>query len=628
MRLSVPRPPATGHFSDVVLQVEALRNDVARAAACADVQLREVAAGRRRSLENLHAYLALRAHDLRPLQQSLCRLGLAPLDDTEEHVLATLGALLTNLYLLEGQEAKPEILPDSLADFDAGTELLRRNTARLLGPAAGRRRARIMVTLPAEAADDSFLLQTLLTAGMDCARINCAYGDQALWSRMIENIRQAERRSGLACRVFMDLRGPKLRTGRMELEPAVLKIRPLRAPNGCVVRPARIWMTAGHAVQSAAAADACLALDRDWLQRAAPGDRIRLRDARGAKRSWRVVARHADGCWAETSKTCYLENGTQLRLRRVKGQDTAVTTLTSLPPRESRVSIRPGDLLCLTRGEQPGKPSMRGLDGNLLRPGSIPLAVTEVFRDARAGDPVSFDDGRISGIIEHVGEQALQVRIGHTRRPLEWLAGDKGVNLPATALTLPALGDDDLHDLEFVTRHADIIGLSFTNSAADVRFLHQRLRQLGREDVGVILKLETRRGCANLPDILLEAMRLPVCGIMIARGDLAAECGFERLAELQDDILRVCAAAHVPVIWATGVLEGLARNGHPVRAEITDAAAAQRAECVMLGKGPYIARAVRTLDGILGRMQAREYKQQPRLGKLRLGPASGPCADS
>jgi pyruvate kinase len=244
-----------------------------------------------------------------------------------------------------------------------------------------------------------------------------------------------------------------------------------------------------------------------------------------------------------------------------------------------------------------------------------------VFRDVRAGDPVSFDDGRINGVIEQVGEELLQVRIGHTRRPLEWLAGDKGVNLPATALHLPALGEDDLRDLDFVTRQADVIGLSFTNSAADVRFLHQHLRQLGRDDIGVILKLETRRGCANLPDILLEAMRLPSCGIMIARGDLAAECGFERLAELQDDILRVCAAAHMPVVWATGVLEGLARRGHPVRAEITDAPAAQRAECVMLGKGPCIARALRTLDEILGRMQSREYKQQPRLAELRAGPA-------
>ena len=199
------------------------------------------------------------------------------------------------------------------------------------------------------------------------------------------------------------------------------------------------------------------------------------------------------------------------------------------------------------------------------------------------------------------------------------LSSDKGINLPDSELNLPALSDEDLRDLDFIARNADIIGLSFTNRAADVRFLHQRLEALGRTEAGVIFKLETRSGCANLPGILLEAMALPNFGVMIARGDLAAECGFEQLAELQDDILRVCESAHVPVTWATGVLDGLARRGHPVRAEITDASAAQRAECVMLGKGAHITQALCTLDNILSRSQAREYKQLALLSALRLG---------
>jgi pyruvate kinase len=617
MGLSIPQPPATDHFAELVANVESLRDEAARAADCADVQLREMAPGRLQSVENLHAYLALRAHDLEPLQDSLSRLGLASLDQAGPHVLATLDAILANLYLLDGSKISPAILPDPLSGFDAGLTLLRHNASHLLGPAAGLRRARIMVTLPAAAADDSQLLQILLSTGMDCARINCAYGDQSLWARMIARVRQAERDTGLACRIFMDLRGPKLRTGAMELEPAVLRIRPLRAANGNVLRPARIWLSADGGIPLAGElADARLALDPAWLQRAAPGDLVRLQDARGARRTWHIVARQGGGCWAEARKTSYLVNGTAFHLQRVKGQSLATTTLNSLPPCPSRVSLRSGDLLYLTCGDTPGKPSFRGLDGQLLQPGTIPLGVPEVFRDARAGEAVGFDDGRISGVIEQVDGDRLQVRIRHTRRPLEKLGGDKGVNLPETTLNLPALGKDDLHDLEFIAQQADIIGLSFTNGAADVRFLQQRLRELGRDDVGVILKLETRRGCANLPDILLEAMRLPSCGVMIARGDLAAECGFERLPELQEDILRLCAAAHMPVIWATGVLEGLARRGHPVRAEMTDAAAAQRAQCVMLGKGPYIGRALRTLDWILARTRQRECRRQSRPGAL------------
>jgi pyruvate kinase len=105
---------------------------------------------------------------------------------------------------------------------------------------------------------------------------------------------------------------------------------------------------------------------------------------------------------------------------------------------------------------------------------------------------------------------------------------------------------------------------------------------------------------------------------MIARGDLAVECGFERLAEVQEEILWICEAAHVPVIWATQVLETLAKEGMPSRAEITDAAMGNRAECVMLNKGPLMLTAVQVLDDILGRMQTHQAKKQAMLRELRL----------
>lgn len=105
---------------------------------------------------------------------------------------------------------------------------------------------------------------------------------------------------------------------------------------------------------------------------------------------------------------------------------------------------------------------------------------------------------------------------------------------------------------------------------------------------------------------------------MIARGDLAVECGFERLAEVQEEILWLCEAAHVRVIWATQVLETLAKEGMPSRAEVTDAAMAHRAECVMLNKGPYIAQAVKVLDDILRRMRGHQAKNRSMLRELRL----------
>jgi pyruvate kinase len=103
---------------------------------------------------------------------------------------------------------------------------------------------------------------------------------------------------------------------------------------------------------------------------------------------------------------------------------------------------------------------------------------------------------------------------------------------------------------------------------------------------------------------------------MIARGDLAVEVGYLRVAELQEEILWLCEAAHVPVIWATQVLETLAKKGAPTRAEITDAGMAERAECVMLNKGPFILDAVLVLDSVLTCMAGHHRKKTATLRAL------------
>ena len=136
-----------------------------------------------------------------------------------------------------------------------------------------------------------------------------------------------------------------------------------------------------------------------------------------------------------------------------------------------------------------------------------------------------------------------------------------------------------------------------------------------------ILKIETREGFDQLPRLLLAAVRSRAVGVTIARGDLAIECGYQRLAEVQEEILWICEAAHLPFIWATQGLESLAKKGVPSRSEITDAAMGERVECVMLNKGPYMITAVRVLGDILGRMQAHHEKKKSMLRKLHLAAA-------
>jgi pyruvate kinase len=272
----------------------------------------------------------------------------------------------------------------------------------------------------------------------------------------------------------------------------------------------------------------------------------------------------------------------------------------------------------LTRALTPGRPASFDSRGRVLSPASIGATLAEVFDDVLPGEKIWLDDGRIGGVIERVEIDRIHVKITHARASGQKLRSDKGINLPDSDLHLSALTGQDIEALPFIARHADIVALSFVNTARDVEQLQEHLARLEGRQPSIVLKIETRRGFENLPAMLLSAMKTPCCGVMIARGDLAVECGFERLAEVQEEILWVSEAAHVPVIWATQVLENLAKEGMPSRAEITDAAMGHRAECVMLNKGPHMRIAVQVLDDILRRMQAHQTKKRAMLRDLRL----------
>lgn len=356
-----------------------------------------------------------------------------------------------------------------------------------------------------------------------------------------------------------------------------------------------------------------------WLAQLRENEKVKLTDARNAKRTFKVADVTKEGCWVESLKTAYLVPGTVLRHERNVAEGKKLKALVGdLPPVENNLELHQGDELIITRNLEPGRPATRDSSGQLLTPASIGCTIPEVFDDVQTGESIWFDDGKIGGIIEKVEETHVLVRITRTRLRGGNLRGDKGINLPESHLRLPALTKKDLDDLAFVAKHADIVELSFANSAKDVEQLQKQLEHLGSRPPAIVLKIETRRGFENLPDMLLTAMRSPSCGVMIARGDLAVESGFERLAEVQEEILWISEAAHVPVIWATQVLESLSKEGMPTRAEITDAAMAHRAECVMLNKGPHVLSAVEVLDDILRRMQAHQDKKRSMLRELQL----------
>jgi pyruvate kinase len=246
----------------------------------------------------------------------------------------------------------------------------------------------------------------------------------------------------------------------------------------------------------------------------------------------------------------------------------------------------------------------------------IGCTLPEVFDNAQIGEKIHFDDGRIGGEIIDVRRDALRVRVDHAAPEGSRLRAAKGINVPDTRLPISALTDKDVADLATVVDIADVVDVSFVQDPSDIVQLHQSLGRLGGDHLGIVLKIETRQAFERLPQLLLTAMRRPRVGVMIARGDLAVEVGYERLAELQEEILWLCEAAHLPVIWATQVLEQLAKSGLPSRAEISDAAMGERAECVMLNKGAHIGDAVVVLDDILRRMAEHHYKKNALLRQL------------
>ncbi|MCC6672501.1 MAG: pyruvate kinase, partial [Planctomycetes bacterium] len=531
-------------------------------------------AARRASAANLIHYLALRQNELRPLQANLTRLGLSSLGRSEAHALATLGAVSAVLTRIAGgQGESPEAFA---AAMDAGTRILRANSEALLGPAPAGRDTRILVTSSTEAAYDPALIRAWMECGMNALRINCAHDDPDTWARMVENVEAARRAIGRPCRVLMDLAGPKLRTGDLESGPRVLRFKPLRDEIGRVVEPAHVWLTAAEAPASPpTAAQATLPVAAAWLARLAEGQNVLLRDLRGRLRRLTIQRVLPEGVLATCTRTAYVGPGTQLWHREDRA-DTCV--LGEVPPLPREIVLSRGDTLVLTAAPVPGRPAESAGAGGGVQAATISCTLPQILAAVRAGEPIWLDDGKIGGTVIGATPAALTIRIDVVPPGGGKLGADKGINLPRTRHPISGLTEEDRANLPFVVRHADMVGQSFVNDPADVAQLQEELQRLGRPDLGIVLKIETQRAFAALPRILLQALNSPRAGVMIARGDLAVECGYERLAEVQEQILWISEAAHLPVIWATQVLESLAKRGIPSRAEITDAAMGDRAE--------------------------------------------------
>jgi pyruvate kinase len=447
---------------------------------------------------NFAHYLALRRHDIRPLQRKLMGLGVSSLGRLESRVLVSLDAVSIALAAIAGEEMAPYRSP-SQAHFFRGETLLATRVGEIFGPPRQGRVGRIMVTLASETADDPALIRSYAEHGADVMRINCAHDGPRDWLRMVANIKAAEEKVRRRLPILMDIGGPKVRTEKV---------------------------------------------------------------------------------------------------------------LT--PPDRSRLNIN--DLLLLTREVQPAFTEV---------PFQATCSEPDVLDAIEVGDEVSLDDGQVQGAVIGEGHGGHIVRITRGKLAGVKLVPGKGLNFPTAELKLDPLTDKDRRDLDFIATHADMVGYSYVQTADHVAMLQGELARR-RDDwrrLGLVGKIETPRAVCNLPEIIVQAAGNQPFAVMIARGDLAVEMGFERVAEMQEEILWLAEAAHVPVIWATQVLEDLVKKGLPSRGEMTDAAMAGRAECVMLNKGPNLPGAIGVLDHVLHRMGEHQVKKTPTLRALRSWPA-------
>ncbi|WP_298219016.1 pyruvate kinase [Halothiobacillus sp.] len=571
----------------------------------------------RESARNLLHYLAVRQHDIRDLQRELAFLGLSSFGLLEMHVQSSLSAVARRLQDMRG-DADDTSRPVPMTP-QTGLALLQEHTRDLLGTMQGNRDVRVMVTLPSEAVTDRGLIPALVEAGMEIARINCAHDDVTAWRNLIEQVRQASLAQGRECRVQIDLAGPKSRTGTISTLGQVLKVKPKRNFRGEVIEPARLFLryaANGQDLQNTSAEKGmALTMSARDFALIEPGTIAAFTDARGRSIEAKVLEKSAEGVWLGFSHTAYIEENMMIGFPSIHG---CVASVIGVPGVEETIRLKVGDTLILTRADIPGHAARLDDQGQVVAPAQLYCTLSAAFEEARPDQSAWLDDGRIGALILANDGERITLSITHAAPEGSRIKAEKGINFPETDFLTPALTEKDHADLSALAPYIDIVALSFVRQPEDVHLLQERLHALAVPDLGIVLKIENRQAFEQLPRLLLTGMRSPKLGIMIARGDLAVELGFERLSEVQEEILWLCEAAHVPVIWATQILESMAKSGSPTRSEVTDAAMSIRAECAMLNKGPHIIEALRFLNAVLGRMEGHYSKRMTLRRKLMI----------
>jgi pyruvate kinase len=539
---------------------------------------------------NLEQYLKLRSMNITDLQEKLVKLGLSTLGRSQPHILDTINQVLIILAKFKNEEYN-EI--DNPLDYDLAMEIIS-HRLKIYGfkDESYLAKTKIMVTLPSSASIDGELIEDLCLSGADILRINSAHDGSQAWVHMAQKIKQLNKDKGLETMIYFDLAGPKIRTTSLEKFSPPIKIGSKKEKT-LIHLVCDSHQTTKEAIESSIAK---IVVSEKFLHSCKKGHSIHFVDCLEKKRELEILEVSEDLVVCQAHQKSYINSNVVLKLKSKKIK-TNIYNLRKIPI-EIRLFNHEKILIKTDLEEGYLVDPSDGFDYKAV----IGCSSKDVFKYVKVEDRVFIDDGKIECKVIHQSETEILCEVIRSKDNGVVVKEEKGINFPDSDLQLEAVTDEDFLNLKAVLDYVDMIGISFCQTKKDIESLEKFLMENQKSQLGIIAKIETQKSVANLPEILKALIQHNNSGIMIARGDLAIEVGFENLSVLQEEILNLCEAAHIPVIYATQVLENKMKTNLPSRAEITDAAFAQRADCIMLNKGIYAVDTIKILKTILRQM--------------------------
>lgn len=574
---------------------------------------------RYKSLLNLNQYLELRSEDWTKLQEKLFLLSLSSLGRSYAHVSASIDRLHDQLCCALGYEEISQELLDAFhhLTIEDSIEIASKNGVNLFGGRASSRLSKqstsLMITLPSNAMDDdAALIKKLASSKVSIFRINTAHDDASTWRAMGETILKINESRGdkEKLKLFVDLAGPKIRTAKIRKVDMPIVIGSNKVEKELLIyHDERETKAQRKDRQTLQKLPAEIVVSSKFFKSIQSDKRIKVTDINAKKAKIRVIEKNDEYALCKIDKKVFLDEKSSLRVGKKE------STLLNIVPQTDQIRLFVDDEIIITQEDILGSSATLDKDGTILKPAIISATHKQILKDVVVGDKLFIDDGKIGLEVVQKGENEILCRVRIAKANGTLIKEEKGINLPDTYIRTSALTQEDRENLQSVIDIADSVSISFCQTAKDVQEIQKLLAKYGREDIGIIAKIETKQAVLNMPQILTQLLKSQNSGVMIARGDLAIEVGFENLAQIQESLLDICDAAHIPVIWATQVLESKMKNNLPSRAEVTDAAMSSRAECVMLNKGPFAFDTISVLTSILHEMHKKFKKNKQLLKK-------------